>query len=236
MQLEAVFGPARPGQPAAGGVPDPHVRAVGGAALEQQHPPLRRHRDDTGGSASHHGSGVVLHVGKRMPSESRGRAMVLVDGNKTDQVDAMVAAIQKTDTLDWAVYDTSDTTFSIVDAPAINAGSVTRLPDGRVQFGLTAPGAAQATPMKSGYVYGALALAAALVLYFGILPGKSLEMAARAGKSLGKGQLWWTFTRGTPIGGMITSASTDAVALADQPDQSLPGDDAHLRGQGVEDD
>ena len=40
----------------------------------------------------------------------RGRAMVLVDGNKTDQVDAMVAAIQKTDTLDWAVYDTSDTT------------------------------------------------------------------------------------------------------------------------------
>ncbi len=48
-----------------------------------------------------------------------------------------------------------------------------------------APGAAQATPMKSGYIYGALAIAAALVLYFGILPGKALEMAASAGKSLG---------------------------------------------------
>jgi hypothetical protein len=48
-----------------------------------------------------------------------------------------------------ALYDTSDTTFSIVDAPAINAGSVTRLPDGRVQFGLTAPGAAQVTVLGS---------------------------------------------------------------------------------------
>ena len=37
---------------------------------------------------------------------------------------------------------------------------------------------------------------------------------SRSGKSLGKGQLWWTFTRGTAIGSLITSASTDPVALA----------------------
>jgi hypothetical protein len=34
----------------------------------------------------------------------------LVDGNKTDQVNAMVAAIQKADALEWAVFDTDDTT------------------------------------------------------------------------------------------------------------------------------
>lgn len=48
-----------------------------------------------------------------------------------------------------AVFDTSDATFSIVDAPTINAKSVTHLSDGRVQFNLTAPGAAQATVLGS---------------------------------------------------------------------------------------
>jgi hypothetical protein len=43
----------------------------------------------------------------------------------------------------------SDATFSIIDAPVINAGSVTRLSDGRVQFGLTALGAAQVTVLGS---------------------------------------------------------------------------------------
>jgi hypothetical protein len=47
------------------------------------------------------------------------------------------------------LLDSSDMPFSIVDAPAINAGSVTLLPDGRVQFGLTAPGAVQATVLGS---------------------------------------------------------------------------------------
>ena len=42
-----------------------------------------------------------------------------------------------------ALFDTSDATFSIIDAPVINAGTVIRLPNGRVQFGLTASGAAQ---------------------------------------------------------------------------------------------
>ena len=39
---------------------------------------------------------------------------------------------------------------------------------------------------------------------------------SRGGKSLGAGQLWWTFTRGTAIGQLITSASTDNLALAMQ--------------------
>lgn len=38
----------------------------------------------------------------------RGRAMVLVDANKTDRVDLLVAAIREADALDWAVFDTSD--------------------------------------------------------------------------------------------------------------------------------
>jgi hypothetical protein len=47
------------------------------------------------------------------------------------------------------VFDTSDANFSIIDAPVINASSVIRLPDGRVQFGITAPGATQATVLAS---------------------------------------------------------------------------------------
>lgn len=38
----------------------------------------------------------------------RGRALVLVDANKTDRVEAMVDAIKKADALDWAVFDTDD--------------------------------------------------------------------------------------------------------------------------------
>jgi hypothetical protein len=37
---------------------------------------------------------------------------------------------------------------------------------------------------------------------------------SRSGKSLGKNQIRWTFTKGTAIGGQITSAATDHVALA----------------------
>ncbi len=39
---------------------------------------------------------------------------------------------------------------------------------------------------------------------------------SRGGKSPGTGQLWWTFTRGTAIGSLITSATTDNLALAVQ--------------------
>lgn len=38
--------------------------------------------------------------------------------------------------------------------------------------------------------------------------------AARSGLALGDGQLWWTFTRGTGIGGLATGAGTDNVATA----------------------
>ena len=47
-----------------------------------------------------------------------------------------------------------------------------------------APGAVHAVPMRSGYVNAALALSAALVLYFGLAPGRALEIAASAGGSL----------------------------------------------------
>ena len=38
---------------------------------------------------------------------ARGKIHVLVDANKTDEVGSLVYAIQKTDTLDWAIFDTS---------------------------------------------------------------------------------------------------------------------------------
>jgi hypothetical protein len=52
-------------------------------------------------------------------------------------------------TTNGTLFDTSDLPFSIIDAPAINAGSVSRLPDGSVQFGYTAPGASQMTVLGS---------------------------------------------------------------------------------------
>jgi pimeloyl-ACP methyl ester carboxylesterase len=55
-------------------------------------------------------------------------------------------------------------------------------------------------------------------IWFGATPDGSVDTAqspdSRSGKSLGNHQLWWTFTRGTAIGGQITSAGTDNVALA----------------------
>ena len=40
-------------------------------------------------------------------SAARGKVHVLIDANKTDRVDLLVAAVQATDTLDWAIFDTS---------------------------------------------------------------------------------------------------------------------------------
>jgi hypothetical protein len=55
-------------------------------------------------------------------------------------------------------------------------------------------------------------------IWFGATADGSLDAAqspdSRGGKSLGKNQVWWTFTRGTAIGGQLTSAATDNVALA----------------------
>lgn len=39
---------------------------------------------------------------------AKGKAYVLLDANKTDRVDLLVAAIQKTGTLDWAIFDTDE--------------------------------------------------------------------------------------------------------------------------------
>ena len=47
------------------------------------------------------------------------------------------------------VFGTSALPFSIVDAPAFTPGSLSQLPDGRVQFGLTAAGPPTATVMGS---------------------------------------------------------------------------------------
>lgn len=44
---------------------------------------------------------------KELLETCRGRAMVLVDGNKTDRVDLLVQAIEDAGALDWAVFDTS---------------------------------------------------------------------------------------------------------------------------------
>jgi pimeloyl-ACP methyl ester carboxylesterase len=55
-------------------------------------------------------------------------------------------------------------------------------------------------------------------IWFGATPDGSFDTAqsrdSRSGKSLGNNQVWWTFAKGTAIGGQITSASTDSVALA----------------------
>jgi feruloyl esterase len=55
-------------------------------------------------------------------------------------------------------------------------------------------------------------------IWYGLTPDGSFDAAqtpdARSGKALGAKQVWWTFTRGTAIGGQITSAGTDNVALA----------------------
>jgi hypothetical protein len=53
--------------------------------------------------------------------------------------------IQITSVTNSVLFATSAQPFSIIDAPVLTTSSATRLPDGRLQFGITAPGAAQAT-------------------------------------------------------------------------------------------
>jgi NADH-quinone oxidoreductase subunit N len=64
-----------------------------------------------------------------------------------------------------------------------------------------APGAAQAVPMRSGYVQAALVFSAALVLYFGIMPARSLDMAGSAASSLGQTAQVRPAGAGSAIGG-----------------------------------
>jgi hypothetical protein len=55
-------------------------------------------------------------------------------------------------------------------------------------------------------------------IWYGPTSDGSFDVAqsaeARSGKSLGKNQLWWTFTKSTAIGSQITGASSYGVALA----------------------
>lgn len=50
----------------------------------------------------------VIPTLEELLTTCRGRALVLVDANKSDRVEAMVDAIKKADALDWAVFDTDD--------------------------------------------------------------------------------------------------------------------------------
>jgi feruloyl esterase len=76
-------------------------------------------------------------------------------------------------------------------------------------------------------------------IWFGATSDGSFDVAqsaeARSGKSLGKNQLWWTFTKSTAIGNLITSASSYGVALALQdvsyaPDASTSSSDPITNG------
>jgi hypothetical protein len=58
-------------------------------------------------------------------------------------------AIKISSATNAALFALSAATFSIIDAPAITPGSVVRLADGRVQFGISAPGAAQVSVLGS---------------------------------------------------------------------------------------
>jgi Tannase and feruloyl esterase len=73
-------------------------------------------------------------------------------------------------------------------------------------------------------------------IWYGLTPDGSFDATQsadrRSGKSLGKNQVWWTFTRGTVIGGQITSAGTDNVALALQ-DVSYAADVATASGIAI---
>ncbi|HND29876.1 MAG TPA: glycerophosphodiester phosphodiesterase family protein [Myxococcota bacterium] len=50
---------------------------------------------------------TVVPTLEQILEAARGRVHVLVDANKTDRVDLLVEAIVSTDTLDWAIFDTS---------------------------------------------------------------------------------------------------------------------------------
>ena len=76
-------------------------------------------------------------------------------------------------------------------------------------------------------------------IWYGATSDGSFDAAqsaeARSGKSLGKNQLWWTFTKSTAIGNLITSASSYGVALALQdvgyaPDASTASGDPITNG------
>src|SRR4029078_655587 len=73
-------------------------------------------------------------------------------------------------------------------------------------------------------------------IWYGATSDGSFDAAqsaeARSGKSRGKNQLWWTFTKSTAIGSQITSASSYGVALALQ-DVSYAADASTASGDPI---
>ncbi|QHO73328.1 tannase/feruloyl esterase family alpha/beta hydrolase [Bradyrhizobium sp. CCBAU 051011] len=73
-------------------------------------------------------------------------------------------------------------------------------------------------------------------IWYGATSDGSFDAApsaeARSGKSLGKNQLWWTFTKSTGIANLITSASSYGVALALQ-DVSYAPDASTSSGEPI---
>jgi hypothetical protein len=73
-------------------------------------------------------------------------------------------------------------------------------------------------------------------IWYGATSDGSFDAAqsadARSGKSLGKNQLWWTFTKSTAIGNQITSAGSYGVALALQ-DVSYAADASTASGDPI---
>lgn len=58
-------------------------------------------------------------------------------------------AIKISSPTDMALSTASAANFSVIDAPSVTPGSVGRLPDGRVQFSISAPGASQVSVLGS---------------------------------------------------------------------------------------
>lgn len=80
---------------------------------------------------------------------SKGRAMVLVDANKTDRVDLLVQAMRDADALEWAVFDTSD--LDKIDQALAMEPKLLVMP--RIEDATTAPSLlARAAPWKPLFV------------------------------------------------------------------------------------
>ena len=84
--------------------------------------------------------GIATNIG------SIGAFQWLVGFDVTPGNDYTIKVISSTNS---ALSDLSDSTFTIIDAPAVTPGSLVRLSDGRVQFGISAPGVSQVTVLSS---------------------------------------------------------------------------------------
>ena len=131
-----------------------------------------------------------------------------------DEAKAFAAKVAAANARAVAACDTAGLGF-LLDPFACNynpARDAAALCNGAVGDGVTGSNADAATCMS------AKEATALNKIWYGLTPDGSFDAAqtpdSRSGKTLGAKQVWWTFTRGTAIGGQITSAGTDAVAQA----------------------